>query len=394
MTAVRVLFSTTAGSGHFRPLVPFAQACVGAGHEVLVASPASFRGEVERAGFQHLPFADAPEDEWAAVRAKLGQVSPEEATAMVLGEVFAGMDARSALPGLLEGIEGWRPDLVLRESCELGSSIAADRLDVPQARVGVSLGHLDEMARPIFAASLAPLRRSVGLDDDRSGVRLASVPYLTFTPPLLDSAAAGPDGALRFRGGEAPVTSPTGVGEGWWPNDLSDRPIVYVTFGTVAGTIPIFAGALPRAVEALSDLDVRLLVTLGGTAAVDRLGHQPPNVHVAPWVDEAAVLPRVAGAVSHGGYGSVLRMLSAGVPLVVAPQFGDQPANAAAVAAAGAGVALPPGMPDDSALRKAVEAILGDATYRRGAEAVAADAARLPVVDEAVPHLERHAGLG
>ena len=36
---MRVLFSCTAGYGHFHPLVPFAQALKRAGHEVAVAAP-------------------------------------------------------------------------------------------------------------------------------------------------------------------------------------------------------------------------------------------------------------------------------------------------------------------------------------------------------------------
>ncbi len=36
---MRVLFSTTAGAGHFGPMVPVAHACLAAGWEVAVAAP-------------------------------------------------------------------------------------------------------------------------------------------------------------------------------------------------------------------------------------------------------------------------------------------------------------------------------------------------------------------
>ena len=36
---VRVLFASTAGAGHFSPMVPLAQACAAAGHAVAVAAP-------------------------------------------------------------------------------------------------------------------------------------------------------------------------------------------------------------------------------------------------------------------------------------------------------------------------------------------------------------------
>ncbi len=72
--------------------------------------------------------------------------------------------------------------------------------------------------------------------------------------------------------------------------------------------------------------------------------------------------------------------LAAGVPLVVVPQFADQPDNARRVAALGAGVALPDG-PDG--LADAVRAVLADARYADAAATVAADIRALPPVDAA-----------
>lgn len=42
---MRVLVSTTAGSGHLGPVLPFARACGAAGHDAVVAAPASFAAE-------------------------------------------------------------------------------------------------------------------------------------------------------------------------------------------------------------------------------------------------------------------------------------------------------------------------------------------------------------
>ena len=50
----RVMFSCTAGIGHFRPLVPLARAFVDAGHDVVFATAGSFAGNAEAAGFSML----------------------------------------------------------------------------------------------------------------------------------------------------------------------------------------------------------------------------------------------------------------------------------------------------------------------------------------------------
>src|SRR5205085_2492866 len=94
---MRVLVSTTAGAGHLGPLVPFARALVDAGHEVVVAAPASFAAAVEKAGFTHRPFADAPEEELGAVFARLPGLSNHEGNALIVTEVFGRINVRTAL---------------------------------------------------------------------------------------------------------------------------------------------------------------------------------------------------------------------------------------------------------------------------------------------------------
>ena len=56
---MRVLVATTAGNGHFGPIVPFALACVGAGHE----APTLLGAAMARAGLEHLPLASTSEAE-------------------------------------------------------------------------------------------------------------------------------------------------------------------------------------------------------------------------------------------------------------------------------------------------------------------------------------------
>jgi UDP:flavonoid glycosyltransferase YjiC (YdhE family) len=95
-------------------------------------------------------------------------------------------------------------------------------------------------------------------------------------------------------------------------------------------------------------------------------------------------MPRAAAMVSHGGSGSTLTALAAGVPQAFVPLFVDGPANAARVAERGAGVVA------GEDLRAAVETVLGDG-YVRAARAVADEIAALPPVDEAVGLLQRSA---
>ena len=97
---------------------------------------------------------------------------------------------------------------------------------------------------------------------------------------------------------------------------------------------------------------------------------------------QADVLPHAAVLVCHGGSGTVLGGLAAGVPQVVVPFGADQPENAKRIAAIGAGLALI--NPEADVLAAAIQRVLANDAFRRAARAVAIDMATLPTVDDAV----------
>jgi MGT family glycosyltransferase len=185
----------------------------------------------------------------------------------------------------------------------------------------------------------------------------------------------GTDRILRFR---APEPAPRPLPD-WWRN--RDWPLVYLTFGTVVPTIGHFPDIYRAALDALSMLPVRVLVTVGRESDPAELGPVAPNVHVARWIPQADGLPHAAAIVSHGGSGTVTGALAAGVPAVVVPFIADQTHNARRVAELGAGVQLDVG--DIVRLPDAVRALLADRSYREAAERVAAEMRDLPPVDTA-----------
>lgn len=64
----------------------------------------------------------------------------------------------SFLPGLTEIISAWRPAVVVREFCELGSLVAARKARIPQVEVAIGLAATAADALPILAAPLAEPR--------------------------------------------------------------------------------------------------------------------------------------------------------------------------------------------------------------------------------------------
>ena len=159
---MRVLCATTAGTGHFGPMIPVAQACAAAGHEVRVAAPESFAGHVQRAGLTHGPFDDVPPEVMGPVFGRLPSQSMEEANRIVIRDVFGRLDAQAAWPRVGALVDAWHPDIVLRDPCEFGSLAAAERVGVPHAEVAIGIGNLQPWATSVLGEPLANMTRSPG----------------------------------------------------------------------------------------------------------------------------------------------------------------------------------------------------------------------------------------
>lgn len=144
-----------------------------------------------------------------------------------------------------------------------------------------------------------------------------------------------------------------------------EEPLVLVG---MSSTFQDQAELLRRVVAALATLPVRGLVTTG--PEIDP-GEVPGtgSIHVVRSAPHAALLPRTAVVVNHGGHGTVMKAIAAGVPQLVLPIGRDQPDNAARVSAAGVGLRLKPSA-SASAIAAAVRRLLDEPIFRTRAAAL------------------------
>jgi UDP:flavonoid glycosyltransferase YjiC (YdhE family) len=374
---VRILFATTRGGGHLGPLMPLAHACVRAGHEVRIAGPETVRGAVTRAGLGFAPVGAAPHDEVAAAFAPVW--AREAEAAHVIGDLFAGLHARAALPDMLALVGSWRPDVVVRETMEFASTLAAERHGVPQVRFGVHLmAVVDGNAGPLEMAAgpLDALRPAAGLPPDPQMHAIRDSPLLTLAPASMDAPGAPP--VSRYRDPALPGPAARN----------GRRPLVYVAFGSEAPGSHLFPGLYRDALDALAGVEADVLVAVGDRRAPEELAPVPANARVERWVPQAEVMRTAAAMVGHGGSGSTLMALAAGVPQALVPLFVDGPVNAARVVGLGAGVAVGGADAVPVELTAAVRTLLEDDAHRAGARAVADEIAALPPVDDAVAVLQ------
>jgi UDP:flavonoid glycosyltransferase YjiC (YdhE family) len=143
---------------------------------------------------------------------------------------------------------------------------------------------------------------------------------------------------------------------------------------------------------ALEDTRARVLLTVGRRFDGAMLTAVPAHVHVEAWIDQAQALAHADLVLCHGGSGTALGALAAGVPLVMVPLFADQFENARRIAATGAGLVVedarrPIDVRAAPRVADSVKALLGDASYRRRARSIAAEMGASPTADEVLARL-------
>jgi UDP:flavonoid glycosyltransferase YjiC (YdhE family) len=305
-----------------------------------------------------------------------------QAMARAFTGLYVDLYAGAALPGMLAAIEEWRPHVVVRESAELASAVAAERLGVPHAEIGIGLSVQADKLLALAAPGVDKLRARVGLAPD-PGARSVRSLRLTMAPHSLEdpSYAEPSDRVRRFRapaaGSSEPALDPFGD---------PGAPLVYLSFGTEvpSRTREYFPGLYRDAVDALAGMGLRVLVTIGSGRDPAEVGPVPASVRIERWVPQASVMREATMMVGHGGAGSVLLALAAGVPMVLVPMFADQPFNARRVADLGAGLVVEDVL---TQLQPAVRAVLDDPSYRDRSGRIADEIAALPPIDNAVDAL-------
>jgi UDP:flavonoid glycosyltransferase YjiC (YdhE family) len=231
-------------------------------------------------------------------------------------------------------LERLRPDLVVHGWGVPEAGVAAKRAGIP------SLWHG-------FGRMFPP---GIGFERPAGGVHLDICP-----PSLQDADFLATAERIPLR--------PVPFAE---PGDFRE-PLIYLTLGTAFGTPEV----LTTVIEGLTTLGTHVVVATGGVS----LGPQPAVVTARAWVPQAAAIAQADLVVHHGGSGTTLGALAAGVPQLVLPQGADQFANADALVTAGAAVRLLPGeLTADAVAEQARKA----SACRDAAGAIAADIAAMP----------------
>jgi UDP:flavonoid glycosyltransferase YjiC (YdhE family) len=395
-TKRRFLFAHWEGGGNTTPMLAIVRRLVARGHEVRALSDLCNQTEVESAGASYAPWTRIPRRSDKSAESdpiKDWEVrSPLVLLRRLRDRLFVGPSLAYA-QDLLEELERFPANAVVTSEMLLGVMAAAESAGTPCVGLSANIYLYPLPGVPPFGPGLQPAkglpgrlrdalvrnfslrvfgrgtaafnatRRALGLPPlahpFEQTTRLAR--HLVLTSPAFDFPATSLPKNLVYTGPE--LVDPPWV-EVWnspWTVD-DKRPLVVVAFSS---TFQDQRRPLSRIIEAMSLLNARAVVTLGPALNMADLP-SAHNVFVCRSAPHNQLLPEAAMVVTHGGHGTVIRSLAAGVPLLCMPMGRDQNDNAARVVARGAGLRLS-SKSSPKSIRNGVLEILESPRYREKA---------------------------
>jgi UDP:flavonoid glycosyltransferase YjiC (YdhE family) len=414
------LVVTTMGSwGDLFPSLAIAKAAAARGHEVSLAATPAYRELVEAEGVRFVPVGPrfGPE-EFAADPAILDGRMGGFAGFRHLFRTVVFPNLRAWVEDLRAAVAG--VDLLVSHPAVLATPIAAELERVPwttfsvfpglvpsdftlpsptRARPGGATGRMLcraawRVARWNTGRSFDPpvneVRAALGLRAVRDALFVpvsSGHPYLVgASPHVVDVPPDWPPN-VRLTGFFA-WDSPAQFGH---PAELdsflaSGSPPVLVTLGGSSAVDP--GDFYESAVAAVCRLGRRALVLAGPTPGPVLLDSEP-DVLALPYAPFSEVAPRCLAAVHHGGIGTSVACLAAGLPQLLVPRGFDQPQTALRMRRLGVGTSLPWTRATAVRLQRELARLLGEPVYRQRAEAVAVLIRHEDGLRQVVDELER-----
>jgi len=376
MTATFVLVAP-GEAGHAFPMLAVCEALVQRRNRVMVCASAQFAEATRSAGGEFVActrYRALPERMAAAPPAP--RWLPERLRPIWMYRRILVETVRDLVADVEAGIAGRPVDCIVGDFLTgMGAKYVAERRGLPYVSLGTTpFAALDARGLPLLSPNpiaqripsrilnsgldvlfpLRRLRRELELPDSHR--RRAEFLQLAESDQL-HIVLAHPE----FVGQTAIREHHAFVGPMSFAPSCTASPDLEIELGTVlvaTTTAPRDPGVFARAVQAVAAIGVPVLATRAG--ATELPPDPGPHVRVIDFAPHEVVLPKVRALVTHGGWGTVSRALRLGVPMVIIPLFGDQPAIAARAAELGVAYHVPLRDATVEVIRDNVAALLRD----------------------------------
>lgn len=369
---MRILFTTGGSMGTVFPQVPLARAAHAAGHEILVTGPDSLVGVIAEAGLPSLSVSPQKKQNLAT------DLSDDPKENMRYVGRWYGRLTMETLEPLRKVARGWRPDVVVGGGISYQTVLLGREIGVPTVRQ--PWGVLDTSEYDIGAEEeLEPLLQELGLD---------SLPDADLPLDVIPPSLRRPD-------------RPTGRPMRWIPGNLyrplepwmytrGERPRVLLTSGSRVSN----EGTLhTMEVRRLRELAVRF-TGIGIETVIAVPEEVAPALRPGPgedwhvgWIPMDVIVPTCDVIVHHGGVGSNMAAMCAGVPQLVlreVPSLGEMHKQVEF----GSMIDLPKEQHTAAGITEACRKLLSDRSYAERARVLSEEIRELPTPAEVMTEIE------
>lgn len=400
---MRVLFAVSSWPTQYAAMVPIGWALQALGHDVRVLCAQSQVDPLCRAGLTPVPVLDgmtvevrnrlqhyqeAVDGPWRYPWLPLHPLTGEPLDSLAGFDVAdyrrrvePELARRTALSfdAAVDYARRWRPDVVLQDPASLEALLIGRVLDIPAA---VCLWGPIGTEEP---AHVRPLPADFSGSFERYGVDFGPdmIEYVIDPcPSSLEPPTRAKRLPVRFVPYNGSAMAPA------WLLEPPPAPRVCITWSTALSTVCGPAThLLPNLVDALAGTGFDVVVTATAQDAAT-VGATPSNVRVAQRLPLHALLPSCAAVVHHGGSGSAMTAVAAGVPQLAVTFATEQATTGSRLAATGAAVHLPGDEAERDVLLTMVEGLVNVAGYRESAAVLRTESRQRPSMAELVNTLE------
>lgn len=145
---------------------------------------------------------------------------------------------------------------------------------------------------------------------------------------------------------------------------LNGKPLIYASLGTLQNQLISLYQVIA---DACSELDVQLVLSLGGSFFSEELGDLPGSPIVVKYAPQLELLEKTTLCITHAGLNTTMECLMNAVPMVAIPITNDQPGVAARIKWTGTGEFVNLNKLNARRLKVAIEKVSSEAFYKENA---------------------------
>jgi MGT family glycosyltransferase len=396
------------GTGHLNPLISLSHELVGRGHRVTFFLAPDKSEEIRKNGFGFVAVCN-PASPWPSNRNAQGSVL-EQLRAIYDRLKHIDFELRHYLDTYLNELRSNPVDLLIMGEITLTGPIVAEFMSVPYVVISTSIPHnfgwipprhlrptescIESLQRRLLEVSIfnmhGPIkakiqkhRHRLGLKHPKTVETSNELAHITQWPSCLDIHRSTLPPRVHYTGPFANPDTRSRVTFPW--NRLDGRPLVYVSLGTTKrGEEKLFRNIA----AACHELNLQAVITLGGRGDLAPLTDLPGEPIVVSSAPQLQLLQKADLVITHAGPNTVLETLQQGKPMLALALALDQPAIAGHLERLHCAVALPSQERSVADIRRGLERLRHDETYRKAAEKIKAQLGKTSGVSVAANLIE------